>query len=103
MQPCEGETGRALLRLHVCGQEVTYHSSLDVTRHKRLKNAKRSKWDTNEDIAGLSGNLSPTHRPIDEVHKDHLSDGLTFPNCDIIILRVAEEANLRHIFLNEEE
>ena len=73
---------------------------IDITRHERLKNAERSKWNANEDIAGLSGNLSPTLRPMDEVCKDRLSVGLTFPNCDIINLQNAEEANLRHIYFS---
>ena len=48
-----------------------------------------------------TGVCTPTLRTMDEVESDpRLAVGQTFPNKDLILLRTAEEANLRGIYVS---
>ena len=62
-------------------------------RHKQLK-AKKS---TTKGGSDLSGDQTEQLRPMSNVEKAHLSVGHTFQSKDVVVLRIAEEANLRGI------
>jgi len=79
-------------------------SEADIARNKYL--VERKKWrqlnineklklskGTEFQVSDYTGNLSPTLRTMQEVSGFHLQAGHTFPDRDIILLRVAEEAN----------
>ena len=66
---------------------------MDDERHKRLK-AKKS---TTKGGGLLSGDQTEQLRPMSEVEKARLSVGDIFRSKDVVVLRIAEEANLRGI------
>ncbi len=66
---------------------------VDEERHKRLK-AKKSMTKGGSD---LSGDQTKQLRPMSEVEKAQLSVGHIFRSKDVVVLRIAEEANLRGI------
>jgi hypothetical protein len=72
---------------------------LDASRHAMLREAE---IHNNESTAAIifTGNLSPTLRTMDQVRRERLRIGLTFPNRETILLRVAEEANLRQLYFS---
>ena len=66
---------------------------IDASRHTMLREAEIHHNESTATII-FTGNLSPTLRTMDQVRRERLCIGLTFPNQEIILLRVAEEANL---------
>ena len=72
---------------------------LDASRHAMLREAEIHHNESTATII-FTGNLSPTLRTMDQVRRERLRVGLTFPNQEIILLRVAEEANLRHLYFS---
>ncbi len=72
---------------------------LDASRHAMLREAEIHHNESTVAII-FTGNLSPTLRMMDQVRREQLRIGLTFPNQEIILLRVAEEANLRQLYFS---
>jgi hypothetical protein len=66
---------------------------VDEERHKRLKANKL----TMKGGSDLSGDQTKQLRPMSEVKKAGLSVGHIFRSKDVVVLRIAEEANLRGI------
>jgi hypothetical protein len=66
---------------------------VDDERHKRLKANK----STTKGGGLLSGDQTEQLRPMSEVEKARLSVGDIFRSKDVVVLRIAEEANLRGI------
>jgi hypothetical protein len=60
----------------------------DQTRSKRLQAKKMT--DFNDD--DFTGNLSPTLRTMSDVCAAHLERGHSFPDQDLVLLRISEEA-----------
>lgn len=61
----------------------------ELRRKQRLKSTRGNSFEDAE----YTGDLTPILCPIASVHSSHLKLGQTFPDWDLIILRVAEEAN----------
>ena len=72
---------------------------LDASRHAMLREAEIHHNESTATII-FTGNLSPTLRTMDQVRRERLRIGLTFPNREFILLRVAEEANLRQLYFS---
>ncbi len=70
---------------------------LDASRHAMLR---ETKIHHNESTATIifTGNLLPMLRTMDQVHREQFFIGITFPNQEFILLRVAEEANLCQLY-----
>ena len=58
-------------------------------RCERLRAAKGGLFDDKD----YTGDVTPMLRPIAQVINFHLKKGHTFPDCDLIALHIAEEAN----------
>ena len=74
--------------------EVKRKAYADQCRRKRLKG--NVELDSAA-VARYTGSLHPTLRPMSEVEENRLQVGQTFPDIDLLKLRIAEEANLRGI------
>ncbi len=61
----------------------------DQTRSERL----RANNTTNFNEDDFTGNLSPTLRTMSDVCAAHLKRGHSFPDWDLVLLRISEEAN----------
>ena len=66
-------------------------------REGRLLEKLRKKKSEEFNVGDYSGDLSPILRTIAQVSASHLKRGHTFPDRDLVLLRVAEEANFRGI------
>ena len=62
-------------------------------RRERLRAAKGELFDEKD----YTGDVTPTLRPMAQVINFHLKLGHTFPDRDLIVLRIAEEANFHGI------
>ena len=58
-------------------------------RRDRLRAAKGELFDKKD----YTGDVTPTLRPMAQVIDFHLKLGHTFPDRDLVVLRIAEEAN----------
>ncbi len=58
-------------------------------RRERLRAAKGELFDKKD----YTGDVAPTLRPMAQVINFHLKLGHTFPDRDLVVLRIAEEAN----------
>jgi hypothetical protein len=68
----------------------------------KIQQSRLTKSDSNPlDKASFTGNTSPTLRTMVDVCSKCLEEGHTFPDQDIVLLRVAEEANLFGITLSQ--
>ena len=68
-------------------------------RRQRLGAAKGELFDESE----YTGDVTPTMRPMAQVIDFHLKLGHTFPERDLVVLRIAEEANYRGILFQTEK
>ncbi len=66
----------------------------DDKRGERLRDNVGSSFDE----ADYTGDLTATLRPMTQVYLSRLKLGQTFPECGLIILRIAEEANHQGIY-----
>jgi hypothetical protein len=74
--------------------EVKRKAYADQCRRKRLKG--NVELDSAA-VARYTGCLHPTLRPMSDVEANRLEVGHTFPDIELLKLRIAEEANLRGI------
>ena len=74
--------------------EVKWKAYADQCRRKRLKG--NVALDSAA-VARYTGCLHPTLRQMSEVEQNRLQVGHTFPDIELLKLRIAEEANLRGI------
>ncbi len=65
----------------------------DARRRERLQAAKGSSFDEDD----YTGDLTPMLHPMTQVKLSRLKQGQTFPDRNLIALRVAEEANYQEI------
>ena len=68
-------------------------------RRERLRAAKGELFDEKD----YTGDVTPTLRPMVQVIDFHLKLGHTFPDRDLVVLRIAEEANYRGISFQTEK
>ena len=94
-----GSTNRGTRRFPEDGSVKERKKRQDASRHALLREAEIHHNESTATIT-FTGNLSPTLRTMDQVRRERLRVGLTFPNREIILLRVAEEANLRQLYFS---
>ena len=78
-------------RLQYLSDRKKFH---DDKQRERIRENMGSSFDE----ADYTGDLTATLRPMTQVNVSHLKLGQTFPERDLIILHIAEEANYRGIY-----
>ncbi len=72
---------------------IKHQKFREERRRERLQAAKGELFDKKD----YTGDVNPTLRPMAQVINFHLKLGQTFPDKDLVVLPIAEEANFRGI------
>jgi hypothetical protein len=70
---------------------IEHQNFREDRRRERLRAAKGELFDKKN----YTGDVTPTLRPMAQVIDFHLKLGHTFPDRDLVVLHIAEEANYR--------